>query len=145
MSWQCPAVSQAVSRAVPHAMSLAPWSRNKICIATQAPAARCRSCPNSHALCRKALLRLIAAPGALCRDARPSSYHDTNDFIVTHLNSKAARTRPPLASRASRSCRRSCRARGWLYHSPTAPPSKHRLDRIVPWRPCYVLIQYAVS
>ena len=36
--------------------------------------------------------RHIVALGALCRDTRPSSYHDTNDCIATHPSGQAART-----------------------------------------------------
>ena len=116
------------------------------CRCSRAPCPRAVShallpCHSSSAPCHRALLRHIAAPGVLCRDARPPSYHDTNDCIVTHLSGQAPRARSPLAPCVGRLCR----ARGWPYRSPAARPSMHPLCRIVPWRPCCVTIQYVVS
>ena len=62
-------VSQAMSRAVPCAVSQAPLSRYKVCIATYAPAARTTSHIMSAVACVAALLRHVT--GHCCAISQP--------------------------------------------------------------------------
>ena len=46
--------------------------------------ARCCACRSVPVLCRRALLRCIAAPGTLCRDTRPAPPVTIQPFVSRH-------------------------------------------------------------
>ena len=85
----------------------------------------------------------LAVSRAISRPKKVAPSHDTK--FVSRLTPSCQVAHAPLAPHVGQQCRKSCRARGWPYRSPAAPPSTHPLGCIMAWCPCCVTIQYVVS